>query len=202
MVISITGYSGSGKSTFACELSKKINGIVCEVDPIFREAFLEHKELMKSFCGNDCINQDGTINFGFLSKIPPEDDLAVRRFLRASMDEKMNEIITTANQKGKSVVFDYLFLTDCKTLMNSDIKILVTAPVSVRYERMLKRGNGRFKFSKEEFESMDKLVDSAFLSLSPDIIIDNTENNGLEKQIETTLNYIYKYLHKQRKLLF
>lgn len=190
MVIAISGHSGSGKSTFASLLSKKINAVVCEVDIFFREAFLENKDIMKAFCGNGCINSDGTINFGILSKIPTEKDLAVRQILRASMDEKMREFIEVANQKGQSVVFDYLFLTDCKTLMNADIKILVDAPLETRYKRMLTRNNGRFKFSLEEFEAMSKLVDGTISGFKPDIVIDNTQDNGLENQVNKVLKYL------------
>lgn len=184
MVIAVTGYSGSGKSSFATLLSKKINAIVCEVDVLFREAFLEHKEIMQAFCGEDCINKDGTINFGVLSTMPTEKDLAVRKILRASMDENMGEIIKAANNNGQNVIFDYLFITDCKTLMNADIKILVNAPLGVRYKRMLARNDGRFKFSKEEFNAMSKLVDNILTGFTPDYIVDNSLENCLEKQVE------------------
>ena len=190
MIIAISGYSGSGKSTFASLLSKKINAVVCEVDIFFREAFLEHKDIMTAFCGENCINLDGTINFGVLSKMPPEKDVAVRKILRASMDEKMGEFIQDAKSKGQNVIFDYLFLTDCKKLMNADIKILVDAPLKTRYKRMLARNNGRFKFSMDEFEAMSRLVDDAISGFKPDIVIDNSLDNGLEKQVDRVLKYI------------
>lgn len=190
MVIAISGYSGSGKSTFASLISKKINAVVYEVDIFFREAFLEYKQIMKAFCGNECINSDGTINFGVLSKMPTEKDLAVRKILRASMDEKMGEIIKDADKKGKNVIFDYLFLTDCKKLMAADLKILIDAPLKIRYKRMLERSNGRFKFSMEEFESMSRLVESSISGFKPDIVIDNSLDNGLGKQVDKVLKFI------------
>ena len=160
MNIAITGFSGSGKSTFSRMLSEKIGAAICEVDVLFRESFLEQKKSMISLLGEDCINSDGTINFGLLSLLTPEKDYAIRQQLSESMNKKILEEEENAKNENKHIIFDYLFLTDCNALVNADVVIRVEAPIETRYNRMLDRGNGRFKFTKEQFLAMDKLVET------------------------------------------
>ena len=190
MKITITGPSGSGKSTFAYLLAKKINADICEVDIIFREAFLEHQDIMKAYCGEKCINEDGTINFGVLSILPPEKDFAVRKILSGCMNEKINEQAERAYKNGKHIIFDYLFLTDCTSLMKSDLIILMNTSLDIRYKRMLQRGKDRFKFTKEEFVAMDKLIKSTLTEFQPDIIIDNSSISNLESEVNKIYDMI------------
>ena len=182
MKITITGPSGSGKSTFASLLAKKINADICEVDMFFRDAFLEHQDIMKSYCGEKCINEDGTINFGVLSLLPPEKDFEVRKILSGCMNEKINEKAEQAYKNNKHIIFDYLFLTDCSSLMKSDLIILMDTPLDIRYKRMLQRGKDRFKFTKEEFVAMDNLVKSTLTEFQPHIIINNSSKSKLETE--------------------
>ena len=190
MKITITGGSGSGKSTFASLLSKKINADICEVDLFFREAFLEQQDLMKTYCGDNCINEDGTINFGVLSLLPSEKDLEIRKILSTSMNEKINKTTQEANKNGKHIIFDYLFLTDCESLMESDLIILIETPIDIRYKRMLQRGEDRFKFTKEQFLAMDNLTKSTISAFTPHIIINNSEDNNLEMEIQRVCDMI------------
>lgn len=190
MNIVITGPSGSGKSTFAKLLSEKINANVCEVDIFFRDTFLEQKDLMIKKLGNNCINPNGTVNFGLLSLLPPEKDLEIRMLLSKPMDEKISQEIQNAKNEKKSIIFDYLFLTDCNSLLKSDLIIYINTPIEIRYERMLKRGKDRFKFTMEQFVAMDNLTKSTLKDYTPDLIIDNSTNDNIDEQIEKIINFI------------
>ena len=184
----------SGKSTFAKLLSERINANVCEVDIFFREAFIEQKDLMILKLGDNCINPNGTVNFGLLSLLPPEKDLEIRMLLSETMDKKILNEIQKAENENKSIIFDYLFLTDCSTLLKADLIIYINTPIEIRYERMLARGKNRFKFTMEQFVAMDNLTKSTLKDYTPDLIINNSQNNNLNEQIEKIIDYIR---HKQ-----
>ena len=190
MNIVVTGLSGSGKSTFAKLLSKKINANVCEVDLFFRESFLEKKDLMISMLGSNCINPDGTINFGLLSLLPPEKDFEIRMLLSKNMDKKILAEIQKAKNSNKNIIFDYLFITDCSTLTKADFIIYIDAPIDIRYKRMISRGKDRFKFTMEQFIAIDNLTKSTLKEYAPHIIIDNSQDNKIEEQIEMILRII------------
>ena len=190
MNIVITGPSGSGKSTFAKLLREQIYANVCEVDIFFRDTFLEQKDLMIKKLGNNCINPNGTVNFGLLSLLPPEKDLEIRMLLSNPMDEKISQEIQNAKNENKSIIFDYLFLTDCNSLLKSDLIIYINTPIEIRYERMLKRGKDRFKFTMEQFVAMDNLTKSTLKDYTPDLIIDNSTNDNIDEQIEKIINFI------------
>lgn len=84
----------------------------------------------------------------------------------------------------------------CNSLLKSDLIIYINTPVEIRYERILKRGKDRFKFTMEQFVAMDNLTKSTLKDYTPDLIIDNSTNDNIDEQIEKIMNFIK--LNKER----
>lgn len=184
MIISIVGKSGSGKSTITkklVELNPKIRYL--DIDKIghYVNDFPQVQEQLIDAFGNSII-EEGKVNRKILSSIVFNDKEAMKALtditwpaMEKIVDEYLNK------NKDKIIILDWLLLPKTKYLEESDLKILVTAPLKVRMERVIIRD----KITKEKFLEREK----ATIKFNPnnfDIVV---ENDGI---IEREVRKIYE----------
>ena len=142
MLISLVGLSGSGKTTIANYLCAYNNKIIhLDIDKIAHKVLNipEVKEKIINYFGQKII-KDNQINRTELSKIV-FNDLAKKEFLSkltwSYMEQIIDEFIKV--NSSKIIILDYLLLPLTKYFKMSDLRILVTASQSIRFQRLIKR---------------------------------------------------------------
>lgn len=184
MIISIVGKSGSGKSTITkklVELNPKIRYL--DIDKIghYVNDFPQIQEQLIATFGNSIMEED-KVNRKILSSIVFNDKEAMKALtditwpaMEKIVDEYLNK------NKDKIIILDWLLLPRTKYLEESDLKILVTAPLKVRMERVIIRDN----ITKEKFLEREK-ASIKFNLNNFDIVV---ENDGI---IEREVRKIYE----------
>lgn len=182
MVISLVGLSASGKSYISellCQYNDRI--VKLDVDKVGHEATNDEeikKQLVMAF-GNTIIDSENKIIRPKLSAIVFNSRDAMNTLTEITwgyMERVITEFI--ANNKDKIVILDWLLLPKTKFFMESDLRILVTAPLEVRMERAMKRDG----ISKEKFLSREAnaplIVPEQF-----DYIINNVEIEKTKEEV-------------------
>lgn len=181
MLIGLIGKSGTGKSTISLLLKEQDKNIqILEVDKIGHASHndpIVRKKLLNYF-GNEIFNEDGTVNRKKLATIVFNDSDMMSKLYDATsefIENKIEEFIIS----NEIVVLDYALLPNSRFYELCDLKILVTSPISIRCERIMKRDNiTKEKFLEREANSMD------YSNLSFDYTISNDNNiDNLRKVI-------------------
>lgn len=151
MIIGICGKSGSGKSTFAKQISELYpNTIHVDIDKI---GHLSHEDeeiknkLVDTFGENVLV--DGKVDRKYLGKKVFNNEQAMNLLSDITwsfMENKIDEIINL--NKDKIIILDWLLLPKTKYLKKCKLKILVDTPYEIRLERCLKRDN----ITEKDFE--------------------------------------------------
>lgn len=152
-VIGIMGRSGSGKTTFASLLSKKLNCQHIDVDKIGHQALFQ-PEILDDLCdkfgtgildenGNIDRKKVGTIVFAETSKMDILTDLTWNY-----MKKILNNILS---QDDEVIVLDWMLLPKTDYWNKCDLKILVTSNDIQRKNKVLERD----KISEEYFDTRD-----------------------------------------------
>lgn len=150
MLISIVGLSGSGKSFIAKKLQEYNEKIIhIDIDNIGHSSHQnpEVKEKLINTFGEKVIT-NGQIDRKKLSTIvlnSPEAMNELEEITWSFMEEQLDNII--AHNKDKIIIFDWLLLPRTKYFFQSDIRILVTAPLEIRMQRAMSRD----KITPEKF---------------------------------------------------
>ncbi len=140
-LICITGKTGTGKSTIASTLAKKLNGQYVNIDKIGHQATSDptlSKKICKVF-GNTILDENGMINrkklgnivFGDIDKMQILTDLTW-----AYMEQVLDNILL---QKQQYFIFDWALLPKVKYWDMCNMKIFVTSDDIVRKKRILER---------------------------------------------------------------
>lgn len=150
MLISIAGKSGSGKSTITNKLvglNSKIRYL--DIDKIghYVNNLPEVQEKLITVFGKNIIEKD-QVNRKVLGSIVFNNKEAMQTLTDITWPvmERIIDAYIKENQ-DKIIVLDWLLLPKTKYLAASNLKILVTAPLEIRMERVIKRDN----ISKEKF---------------------------------------------------
>ena len=178
--IGLTGGIGSGKSEVNKLFSKW--GAFCfdadiEAKKIIRNNKDAQKEIIKEF-DSDVLNLEGAINKNKLSRIAfhnEENQLALNSIIHPYVFDKIDECFEKVLKVGENE----LFIVDAALIYESggdahmDYNIVVTSPLGLRIERILKRGGiSREDIMKRiEFQWTDK--EKTELA---DFIIENDSN--------------------------
>ena len=184
--IGITGGIGSGKSVvgqileamhFPVYYSDQQSKILVETDPVIRE------ELIKLLGMK--VYLDGKLNRPFLTQqLFSNDDLRLK--INQIIHPKVREAFTNwVNKQSSNLVFNeaaILFETGAYQLM--DYNILVTAPLELKIERVLKRDNITINEIQERISK--QWSDEEKIPLA-DFVIVNDEVKPLLQQIEAIL---------------
>ncbi len=157
MIISIVGLSGSGKSYIAKLLEQQNSKILhVDIDQI------GHKSHKNSFVRQKLIQvfglsiiTNGEIDRKKLSSIVFNSKNAMAKLEEITwsyMEEEIDQII--ANNKDKIILLDWLLLPKTKYFHQSDLRILITAPIEMRMQRVISRDNiTKDKFLERELSA-------------------------------------------------
>jgi len=193
LIIGVAGGSGSGKTTFAEELSSRLNSDSNYYSQIIRQDNYYHDQSNKFDHDGGSVNFDhpDSIDFKFMVKQlselkeNKEVNIPIYDFSTHSREEQ-----TIASKPTKIILIDGILLYTCKALNSIlDYKLFVDCPEEIRYSRRLKRDiteRGRTEEGvKAQFETQVKPMHDLYVeptkSLSCDVInIENFQNKLLE----------------------
>lgn len=177
MIIGITGKSGTGKSHLAEILKQELSAEIINFDKVSHLTIEtdSFKNLVKKWNIPSIFDNKGNIIRKKLGDIVFEDKEKLNQINNLS-EKLMTEIIDEMIQKStaKYIILEYALLPLMKFFSECDIKILITAPESVRFERILNRDG----ISEEYFKKRD----ANSLEYSPsqyDIVIENNSNENI-----------------------
>ncbi len=150
MIISIVGKSGAGKSTIINRLTE-INSRVkhLDIDKIghyVTDLPTIQEQLVEKF-GEDVLKSN-KINRKVLGKIVFKKEKNMQILTELTWP-KMEELIDNFIEENRNniIVLDWQLLPKTKYFSQSDLKILITAPLEVRKKRVIKRD----QISEEKF---------------------------------------------------
>lgn len=190
ILISVTGKSGTGKSTFSKMLAKFLNAEIFELDRISHLSLKDDKikeELLLVF-GNTIFDESGEIKRKELGKLAFNDGAKLKILNKLSQDFMENHTqMLIENSAHKYIILEYALLSQMKFFSESDYKILMKSSDEIRKNRVLIRDN----ISKEYLESREKNLPS-YQEKDFDEIIENNESffENLELIAKITSNNI------------
>ena len=190
ILISVTGKSGTGKSTFSKMLAKFLNAEIFELDKISHLSLKDDKikeELLLVF-GNTIFDESGEIKRKELGKHAFNDGAKLKILNKLSQDFMENHTqMLIENSAHKYIILEYALLSQMKFFSESDYKILMKSSDEIRKNRVLIRDN----ISKEYLESREKNLPS-YQEKDFDEIIENNESffENLELIAKITSNNI------------
>ncbi len=190
ILISVTGKSGTGKSTFSKMLAKFLNAEIFELDKISHLSLKDDKikeELLLVF-GNTIFDESGEIKRKELGKLAFNDGAKLKILNKLSQDFMENHTqMLIENSAHKYIILEYALLSQMKFFSESDYKILMKSSDEIRKNRVLIRDN----ISKEYLESREKNLPS-YQEKDFDEIIENNESffENLELIAKITSNNI------------
>lgn len=182
MLICICGLQGSGKTTLAKNLVKKIpNSIHLDVDMI------SHQVLTIKECKNEIVDNFGDVltnneidrkklgNIVFNSEAKMN---ILTKFTWKYMEKIIDEFIE--RNKNCTIILDWLLLTKTKYFKKSSIKILLDIPYEVRIKRVLLREN----ITKKRFNLRDNAAPS-YNKEDFDYILSDNNSESIERIIKS-----------------
>ncbi len=192
-LIGITGKTGSGKSTVALALAKKINGLYIDIDKIGHQATSD-PIITKKLCavfGNTLLNEHNYIDRKKLGNIVFSDTNKMQILTDVTWEYMEQELDKILLQKQQYFIFDWALLPKVKYWDMCDIKILVTANDIIRKKRVLERDH----ISEEYLEKRE----SATLDYSKLTFDCSFDNDYTADSITSFINKIREELIKEEK---
>ena len=155
MIIALCGKSGSGKSTFAREITQEVkNSIYCDIDKIGHQALKQDsvkENLIKDF--GTRILTDNEVDRKKLSKIVFDSPIEMEKLNNRTweyMESYLNNFLM--ENKNKLIILDWQLLPKTKFFCLSNIRILIDCPYEVRKQRAMSRDN----ITEEAFDLREK----------------------------------------------
>ena len=186
MIIGITGKSGTGKSHLAEILKQELSAEIINFDKVSHLTIEtdSFKNLVKKWNVPSVFDNKGNIIRKKLGDIVFEDKEKLNQINNLS-EKLMTEIIDEMIQKStaKYIILEYALLPLMKFFNECDIKILITATESIRFERIINRD----QISEEYFKKRDANSINYIPALF-DIVVENNTNDTI--MIHNILNLI------------
>lgn len=156
-IICVTGKSGSGKTTFASLLSKKLNCEHIDIDKIGHQALLQ-SEIINALCdkfGTEILYENGSINRKKLGNIVFSDKEKMKEFSSISWNY-IERTLDTILLNNKFIILDGNLLPNTKYWNMCNYKILINSDNAERKNKILERDNiSEEYFNKRESASLD-----------------------------------------------
>lgn len=158
MIISVTGKSGSGKSTFCQKLAHQINYFYVDIDSICHE-ILKSPEVTERLLDiyGESVFVDGELDRKLLGDLVFENrhaDPELTNYIWKQIQLKIDWILIS----HENIILDWLLLPHTKYWSDiiSDIRILMNSDTNKRIEKVLERDNiSREYFNKRESASIE-----------------------------------------------
>lgn len=185
MIITISGASGSGKSSISRLLCSRNNNIIhLDIDKISHSLYEDEEvidKLKKAF-NIDVVNRNiiGQIVFNDKHAMDILTDITWSK-----MEKIIDEFIS--NNKDKIILLDWILITKTKYFNMSSINILVKADYSLRKKRAMARDN----ISEDKFDTREKAREEYDEELFNFII----NNNNLEESKKVVDKFMMKVLY-------
>lgn len=187
--VSITGPSGAGKSTLCSELEKcgffHIDGdsIAAEILP------MKKSELVKVF-GNSIINPDNSVNKSKLAKIAfssKSNTEKLNKIMHPAITKRIIEISNSKKLRKIPVLIDGAAIFEAKINELTDITISVTAPYTVRKNRIFLRDN----ISEEMIDNrFSRQLSDEFFIKNADFSVVNDKNMNITQLKDEIIAFI------------
>lgn len=181
-IIGITGKSGSGKTTFASLLSKKLNCRHIDIDKIGHQALFQ-PEILDTLCekfGTEILDENGNLDRKKMGDIIFTQRHKMNELSDLTWDYMKKTLDDILSQDDDFIVLEWILLPHSKYWKKCNSKILVTSEDGERKNRVLERDN----ISEKYFDKRD----SASIDYSPfefDYILENDyQSQTMNKMIE------------------
>lgn len=156
-IICITGKSGSGKTTFASLLSKKLKCEHIDIDKIGHQALVQ-PEIIHTLCnkfGTEILDENGSINRKKLGNIVFSDKQKMQEFSSISWNY-IERTLDTILLNDKFIILDGNLLPNTKYWNMCNYKILINSDNTKRKTKILERDNiSEEYFNKRDSASLD-----------------------------------------------
>lgn len=147
IVIGVAGGIASGKTTVA-QLFRELGASILNADKIGHELLQTDRlrERIRSAFGDGVFTREGDVNRQELGRFIFSDDDArntLNRLVRPAIRAEIRRQIGVMREKGQEevIVVDAPLLLDTGPTDLADCVVLVTAPTSIRKERIIRRNN-------------------------------------------------------------
>ena len=184
--IGITGGIGVGKST-VCEIFKRIGVHVYNADNRAKYLMRHDPELVqaiKEAFGWDAYHRDNTLNREYLAKVVfnnPEQLEVLNGLVHPRVGEDYEQWITDHRNEPYSVK-EAALLFESKSYLNLHKIIVVTCPIDIRIDRIMKRDHVKREDVLKRIQN--QMTDKERLQKADFVIL----NDGNQSLIEQTLN--------------
>ena len=195
-VISITGTSGSGKTTISEILNKNDKIKVINADKIAKNLTNKESkyllEIKEEFKDSDIILDDGNLNRSKLANLIYNSKENLKKLNEITFRNLIPEIIyeiENVTERIQIVVIDAPLLLEAKLDKYCDYTIAVLAPEVLKIRRICKRDNISEEVAKSRLSIQQT---DEFYEKNSDYIIINDENTG----IDILKNKIFEIINK------
>lgn len=191
MIIGLTGGIGSGKTTVA-KVFEAMGCVLYNSDERAKELYFEPsiKKEITNILGTEAYIDSHTLNKAWIAQ---------RIFSNSELLTQINGIIHPAVKtdfervlnalpKNKIIVKETAILFEAKLQQQVDSSVLVTAPIELKIQRVMKRNN----MNKEEVEKRlaNQWPDEKKISLA-NYIINNDGKSAIIPQVQAVLNSLH-----------
>ena len=220
MIIAIDGPAGSGKSSSAKLVAKKLNFLHLDTGAMYRAAtlyFLSNNISIESLFDKDIIGiyiDKFTIDFSFVSGNITLDNIDVSKEIRSNIVSENVSLVSSIFEvrekmvklqrkisNGKNIVLDGRDI-GTRVFPNAQFKFFLEADLNERskrrYEELVKGGVvisiDEVKKQIKDRDYKDSNREYSPLTIAKDSIVIDTTNLTLKQQVDEILSIINKYL--------
>lgn len=185
-IIGLTGLTGAGKSTAAQKLTAygcyHIDADLIARDVINNDEAVKNK--LRERFGGEVVSADGSINRPLLASrafADEESTNALNEITHPAVTAKIRQIIDEKKELGYSgIIIDAIALFESGEDELCDFTAVVTAPVDVRLERIMRRDGLSLEKATERISAQK---DESFFTKKADFILWNYEPYNLDIEI-------------------
>jgi dephospho-CoA kinase len=186
--IGITGGIGAGKST-VCRIFEQLGVPIYYADIRAKELMSEEEDLKKNLrlaFGWDAYDKQGELNRAYLAKIVfnnPRQLKTLNQIVHPAVFEDYNKWVKIKGQEGHPYSLkEAALLIEAGSYKQLDKIIVVTSPIDLRIDRIMKRDHLR---KEEVLKRMENQLSDKERLEKADYVIKNVVNQSLIKQVLT-----------------
>lgn len=191
-LLGLTGKTGAGKSTISRYLETK-GAYVIDGDIVAREILVDNPKLLNVLAENfgSDILEAGVLNRKKLAEKAfktPESTTLLNKILHPAINDKINAEVKEAFKNHDVVIVDAAAIIESGFADSCDMLLVVTAPVEVRKERIIKRDNIS---EKDALIRINGQKDDNFYIDRADFVIKNYEPYLIEDELSDIIKNIF-----------